>query len=736
MKQRILVIEDNQANMDLVRYLLEASGYECVGAVDGPDALRSCETAHPDLVICDLQLPGMDGFAVLQRLRERPGMATVPIVAVTAYAMVGDRERILAAGFDGYIAKPLDPEAFGPQIAGFLARSAAPSGSAPAEPGAGSQGRILVVDDRAPNRELLRTVLQYYGFTVDEAANGAAALAQIAARRPDLVITDLLMPNMDGEEMCRRLRADSRTANLPVIIHTASFRARQARQIAEQLGVRWVLPKPSEPAAIIATVAAALGREVPHAVAADAAESAEGEANSGRTESGKDELMERNRQLTRLLSDAIQLAEVQGRTLADAGVAENLESLAARLTSLVHLGLDVALERDPEGLVELFCTAAQDLLSARYVGIVILDPGGKLRKFAARGLDQRVREAVAGGMLDCPAALRLLQDAPGPAMLVAAHANDATGLPAAHPAVHTMLACTAAAHGERVGWIYVADRLGGEGFDADDERLLLALGGMLASSWGRLMVLDDLDRRVAQRTGELELANQELKAFSSVVSHDLQTPLDHIDGYAKALKDRLGASADPQVARYVGKIGQNVGLMKRLIGDLLHVARTSHLKLSATLVDFDEVMAECRESFADEIARRGIRIVAGRLGSHRADRALIAQVMLNLLGNAVKFTRNEPKPLIEFGLRVVDAEMLFFIRDNGSGFDMAYADRLFGAFERLHSANEFEGSGVGLALVKQIVARHGGRVWAEGAPGQGACFYVAMPETPARTASA
>ncbi|RZJ25565.1 MAG: response regulator [Haliea sp.] len=721
MKPRVLLVEDNQANRDLVRYLLEAHGFACDDAVDGETGVLKARTGRPDLVICDLQLPGIDGFEVLRLIRAEPGLAGVPVVALTAYAMVGDRERILGAGFDGYLPKPIDPRRFVGEIASFLRLDS----GAPA-PGAAGK-RILVVDDRPANRELLASVLGYFGHTVVQADDGVAGMQAVREDRPDLVITDLLMPNMDGEEFCRQLRSDPATAGLPIIIHTASYRTRQGRQIADRLDVRWVLAKPSEPADIVAMVSQALGIEaawpaVPLPVQEHAA--AEGGDGAGAALAS---LQVRNERLTVLLENAIQIAGAQAQTLASHGLVREAQSLAQRLSSLVGVGLEMSFERDPDTLAEVLCRAAQDIMSARYIGVCLTGSDGRLVKFVSRGLDHRVHDQVAAGAAECPAARRLTGPGAAGRMVVAAKAGDFIGLPAAHPPVTTMIGCPVAVRDAEYGWIYAADRLGNEGFTVDDERLLLALGAQLASAWHGLREVEELDRRVAERTRELEAANAELEAFSSLVSHDLRSPLGNIGGYANALADKFAAHLPPDGARYIGKIEDNVRVMTALIEDLLHFARTSKAGIELRPCDLSALVSQCLEKFQDTIAQRRIKVVTAPLPVCRADSALMGQVLFNLIGNALKYTGHQQQPVVEVGMRREAGELVVFVKDNGVGFEMEFAAKLFNPFERLHSAAEFPGSGIGLALVKQIVSRHGGRVWAEAERGRGACFFFTLP---------
>jgi signal transduction histidine kinase len=228
---------------------------------------------------------------------------------------------------------------------------------------------------------------------------------------------------------------------------------------------------------------------------------------------------------------------------------------------------------------------------------------------------------------------------------------------------------------------------------------------------------------------KLERANRELDAFSYSVSHDLRAPLRAIDGFSRALVEDCGAALDERGQAYVERICRNVALMTTLIDDLLELARISRTAMSTDTVDLSglaaEVVADLRRAHGDRTV--DVEIAEGLLA--RGDRRLLQVVLVNLIGNAWKFTSRSARARIEFGRHPGD-EPTFFVRDNGAGFDMQYASRLFGAFQRLHSSREFEGTGVGLATVQRIVARHGGRVWAEAAVGLGATFFFSLPARP------
>ena len=236
-----------------------------------------------------------------------------------------------------------------------------------------------------------------------------------------------------------------------------------------------------------------------------------------------------------------------------------------------------------------------------------------------------------------------------------------------------------------------------------------------------------LERRVAERTAQLEAANKELEAFAYSVSHDLRAPLRHIDGYVELLVSRCRDRLDDKGLHYVDTIAAAARQMGVLIDDLLQFSRTGRAELRRESVDMNQVLREVLGSIQESSAERGIEWVIGNLPPVRGDAALLRQVWANLLENAVKFTRPREDARIEVSAREENGETIFLVADNGVGFDMQYVGKLFGVFQRLHSQEEFEGTGIGLATVQRIVNRHGGRVWAEAELDQGATFYFALP---------
>lgn len=237
----------------------------------------------------------------------------------------------------------------------------------------------------------------------------------------------------------------------------------------------------------------------------------------------------------------------------------------------------------------------------------------------------------------------------------------------------------------------------------------------------------DLEHRVILRTAELEAANRELEAFSYSVSHDLRAPLRHVEGFIEILQNVKGPLLDNEAKSYLQTISDSARQMGRLIDDLLAFSRTSRAELSKTRLNLGSLVEAVIRDLRHETEKRRVEWVIADLPEVKADSALLRQVLVNLLGNALKYTRTRRRARIEIGSQSTPMEHVIFVKDNGVGFDMRYAHKLFGVFQRLHRAAEFEGTGVGLANVRRIVQRHGGQTWAESELDRGATFYFSLP---------
>jgi signal transduction histidine kinase len=235
------------------------------------------------------------------------------------------------------------------------------------------------------------------------------------------------------------------------------------------------------------------------------------------------------------------------------------------------------------------------------------------------------------------------------------------------------------------------------------------------------------NEKLVAANNELALALKELESFSYSVSHDLRSPLRHIQSFANLLGRDADSKLSEKGQRYLQIVIESSKRMAVLIDDLLAFSRMGRVEMRRVMVNMNEMVREVMRDITSDLNGRKIEWKVGLLPEVRADRALLNQVWTNLLSNAVKYSRQRERAEIAIGCDRQEKEMIFWIRDNGAGFDMKYADKLFGVFQRLHHQKEFEGTGIGLANVQQIIARHGGRTWAEGKVGQGATFYFSLP---------
>jgi signal transduction histidine kinase len=269
-----------------------------------------------------------------------------------------------------------------------------------------------------------------------------------------------------------------------------------------------------------------------------------------------------------------------------------------------------------------------------------------------------------------------------------------------------------------------------EGIPLRDEQGLV-IGGMLL-----VKNLDQARRSEEERTAQLEFANRELEAFAYSVAHDLRAPLRAITSFSDAMTEDCAGQLDAMGLDYLRRIRSGTQRMSELIDGILALSRVHRMALVSSRCDLSALARAASEQLQAQYPERTVRFTVQEGLVDRGDSQLLRSVLENLLGNAWKFTRERSVAEIEFGATQVQGVRTYFVKDNGAGFEMAYQHKLFGVFQRLHSQSEFEGNGVGLATAQRIIRRHGGRIWGEGQPGQGACFFFTLNELPLPTAPA
>jgi len=236
-----------------------------------------------------------------------------------------------------------------------------------------------------------------------------------------------------------------------------------------------------------------------------------------------------------------------------------------------------------------------------------------------------------------------------------------------------------------------------------------------------------LEQRVIERTAQLESANKELEAFSYSVSHDLRAPLRAIDGFSRILMEDYSEKLDEDGNRVLETVRQNAQHMGQLIDDLLAFSRLGRKAVERSPIDMTDLARSALEDLSASDSASPSHVKITNIPPAQGDRMLLRQVFINLLSNAAKYSRLKDQPAVEIGGNTENGDNIYYVKDNGAGFDMKYADKLFGVFQRLHGPEEFEGTGVGLAIVQRIINRHGGKVWAEGKVNEGATFYFTLP---------
>ena len=308
-------------------------------------------------------------------------------------------------------------------------------------------------------------------------------------------------------------------------------------------------------------------------------------------------------------------------------------------------------------------------------------------------------------------------------------------MPDGHVRLDNVLFAPLLVKGKAVGVMGIANKPGG--FTERDAHIATAFGDIAALSLSNNWTLDELaqseakvkklNAELGRHTAEMEEANKELEAFAYTVSHDLRVPLRSMDGFSQNLLDGYAGKLDDEGKRLLNVVCDNAHKMGQLISDILAFSRAGRQEMSVVEVDMENLAGAALDGLQQTVAGRDLTVDIKYLPPARGDFSMLQQVWINLLANAIKFTRPKAVARIEVGCTIEGAELVYYVKDNGVGFNMQYMDKLFGPFQRLHRADEFEGTGIGLAIVKRIIAKHGGRMWAEGKVNEGATVYFALP---------
>lgn len=550
---------------------------------------------------------------------------------------------------------------------------------------------ILIAEDSSVQALMLRHVLEEQGYQVSVEHDGLRALETASQIQPSLIISDVNMPGMSGYELCRQIRAAPTLRNVPVILVT-SLSEPDDVLLGLKSGADSFVIKPYDKEHLLARVA--------HALQPASRRSAEETSAVDITFHGQHHQITASRtQILDLLMSTYEATVQRNKELHDSR--EQLRQRTAEAVSANRF-LDSVIENIPDMIF------IKDAIDLRFV---------KLNLAGERLLGYTRQELL--GKNDYDFFPKNESDhfvAKDREVL-----NSGGHLEIAEEPVHTANKGIRLLRTKKVAVL--------------DERgvpiHLLGISEDVTEQKELEKRVQSLNEDLQTRAKELEAANKRLENFTTAATHDLRSPLSVIGGYVNLLQKKYSAALDETGQRYLSVIGASVKNMAKLIDDLLAFSRAGLREIRKAQVDMEslaeKVIADLLQLHPEH--RRPV-IKRGPLPSAHADEALLRQVWVNLLSNAVKYSSRTPNPQIEVTGRRDGAETVYSVRDNGAGFDMARYDELFEVFKRLHDDNEFEGTGVGLPIVQQIVTRHGGRVWAEGKVGEGAVFHFTLPAAP------
>ncbi|HSV34533.1 MAG TPA: response regulator [Ramlibacter sp.] len=554
--------------------------------------------------------------------------------------------------------------------------------------------RILVVEDSPTQAQRLEHLLEQHGHEVDVASNGKIALDMARQRRPSLVLSDIVMPEMDGYELTRRLKAQLDLRDIPVILVTTMSEPEDVILGLECGADNFVL-KPYDERYLVSRVHYMLMNREYLRLTQDAAAGIELNFNDKRHYITADRL-----QILNLLLSTYEAATQRNRDLRRSQ--EELEKRSAEVASTNRF-LDSLIENIPN---MVFIKDVPDLrfIHLNRAGEVLL---GRPRSEVLGKTDHELFPREEADHFETEDRQVLARGTVG-------------DIP--EEVIHTLDKGVRILHTKKVP---VLDERG-------KARHLLGISEDVTEQRAMEKEISRLSENLAERAAHLEASNRELESFSYSVSHDLRSPLGSIDGFAQALQERCGAALDDQGRRYLGLIRANAKRMSTLIDELLEFSKLSRRPVVKENTDMEAMLHEVIEAAlqGSPPAPNKAEIDIGPLPAAQADAVLVRQVWANLISNAIKYSSKRAKPMIQISGHRLGDEVIYTVRDNGAGFDMAYYDRLFEVFQRVHHSREFEGSGIGLAIVQRIVVRHGGRVWAESKVDQGARFHFSLPAGP------
>jgi PAS domain S-box-containing protein len=584
---------------------------------------------------------------------------------------------------------------------------------------------ILIAEDSPTQRELLKHYLSARGYSVTLAGDGKQALAAAIKNKPAMLITDVVMPEMDGYTLCREIKSSEALKYIPVVLLTSLSRPQDILRGLE-CGADSFIRKPYDDKYLVSRVEYILAnRELrntdrlqigvqlqfggqAHFITAEKQQildllisTYEGAVQINEELETKQRELARERDLLHTLMDNvpdfISFKDTAGRFT-------TINRALARALGISRPE-DALGDTDFDYFTEAF--AQQTLADERDV----LRTGQPL---VGKVEEVRLRNKLPVWISTTKMVVRDLDETVIGTFGVS---RDITESKHAEQELQLAKENLESRVAERTSELAHAN-----------EHLQIELAERKRAEEQVRKLNEDLERRVAERTVQLVATNKELDAFSYSVSHDLRTPLRHISGFTRTLVAKHSSQLGPEAQELLKLIQDGSQKMDLMIDDLLNLARLDRREAVSEMTQLNSLVEDVLTDLKSEIDGRKIEWHIGSLPAVNCDPGLLQQAFANLLSNAVKYTRRREHAVIEVDQITIDGEAVIYVRDNGAGFDSKYAGKLFGAFQRLHTAAEFEGTGVGLATVQRIIRKHGGRIWAEAECEKGATFYFTLSE--------
>jgi PAS domain S-box-containing protein len=584
---------------------------------------------------------------------------------------------------------------------------------------------ILIAEDSPTQAEQLKHYLSARGYSVSLAVDGKQALAAALANKPAMLITDVVMPEMDGYTLCSKVKSSKTLQDVPVVLLTSLSRPQDILKGLE-CGADSFIRKPYDDKYLVSRVEYILANQElrktdrlkagvqlqfggqAHFITAEKQQildllisTYEGAVQINEELETKQRELARERDLLHTLMDNVPDFI-------------SFKDTAGRFTTINGaLARTLGISRPEDALGD----TDFDYFTEAFAQQTLADEQDVLR--TGKPLVGKVEEIHLRNKLPAwiSTTKMVVRDLDGKIIGTFGVSRDITESKHAEQELQLAKENLESRVAERTSELAQAN-----------EQLQIELAERKRAEEQVRKLNEDLERRVAERTVQLVAANKELDAFSYSVSHDLRTPLRHISGFTDVLVAEHSSQLGPEAQELLKFIQDGSQKMNLMIGDLLNLARLDRLEAVSKMTPLNSLVEDVLKDLKSEIDGRKIDWHIGSLPTVNCDPGLLQQAFTNLLSNAVKYTRRREHAVIEVDQMTIDGEAVIYVRDNGAGFDSKYAGKLFGAFQRFHTAEEFEGTGVGLATVQRIIRKHGGRIWAEAECGKGATFYFTLSE--------